>query len=227
MIQFDAIHYQADDFEAEFDFSLPDQGFVMITGPSGGGKSTLLSLIAGFVMPQQGRILINGQDARALSPAQRPVSLLFQEHNLFAHLSAFENAALGLSPDLKLDDAARSKVLAALARVGLDGKGQSLPAQLSGGERQRVALARALLRDKPILLLDEPFAGLGPKLRREMLSLVHELQKEKALMVILVTHEPDDIRQAGDLAGFVGDGRLKTLAKVDEFFDQPELAAYL
>lgn len=227
MIRLESIRYQAGSFTAQFDFTVPQGAFVVLTGPSGGGKTTLLSLLAGFAVPESGRIHMAAQDVTGRAPAARPVTMLFQEHNLFAHLTAFENAALGLSPSLKLDAGARARVQAALARVGLEDKGNSLPSELSGGERQRVALARAVLRDKPVLLLDEPFSGLGPKLRREMLGLVMELQRERGLTVLLASHEPQDIGQAASLAGFVAEGRLSPLCAPDEFFRQPGLSDYL
>ena len=227
MLKLDKVYYIADDFTGFYDVEFPDQGMVILTGPSGGGKSTLLSLVAGFIQSQSGRILIANQDVATHSPSQRPLSLLFQEHNLFAHLTAFENAGLGLAADLRLDGPAKTKVEKALDRVGLLSRAQAYPAQLSGGERQRVAIARALLRDKPILLLDEPFSGLGPKLRRDMLDLILELQRENSLLVIMTSHEPDDIRRAADLAGLIVDGKLTRLLPPNEFFAQAELAYYL
>ena len=144
-----------------FDLDVEASEIVAIMGPSGSGKSTLLNLVAGFEAPSSGRILIGGEDAAGLPPAQRPVSMVFQENNLFSHLDVARNVGLGRSPSLRLTGADRADIAAALARTGLAGKEKRLPAELSGGERQRVALARALLRDRPVLLLDEAFASLG------------------------------------------------------------------
>lgn len=227
MISLQELEYRVGSFAARFDARVPDGAFLGILGPSGGGKSTLLSLMAGFAVPYSGRVVIGGRDVTELEPSARPVSLLFQEHNLFAHLNAFENAGLGLSAALKLDDGGSARVMAALARVGLSGKEKRLPAELSGGERQRVALARAMLRDKPVLLLDEPFAGLGPKLRRECLMLVKELQRERGLTVLLVSHEPEDIRLAATHAAFIADGKMSAVSAAEEFFNEPLLADYL
>lgn len=227
MIRLENVEYVAGDFRAAFDAEIPQGAFLGLLGPSGGGKTTLLSLLAGFAKPQAGRILMAGEDVTDATPAARPVTMLFQEHNLFAHLSAFENAALGLAPSLKLSPAQTAQVEAALARVGLSGKAGNKPAELSGGERQRVALARALLRDKPVLLLDEPFAGLGPKLRREMLQLVMDLRAERGLTVILVSHEPDDLKMAATHAAFVSQGRMSAIVPISRFFDEPQLADYL
>ncbi|MDP4822857.1 MAG: ATP-binding cassette domain-containing protein [Aestuariivirgaceae bacterium] len=227
MIRLEKIEYQAGDFRASFDADIPRGCFLGILGPSGGGKTTLLSMLAGFAKPASGRIFMDGADVTEAVPAARPVTMLFQEHNLFAHLTAFENAGLGLSPALQLSAEQAALVEAALARVGLSGKSANRPAALSGGERQRVALARALLRNRPVLLLDEPFSGLGPKLRREMLQLVVDLQCERQLTVILVSHEPDDIRMAATHAAFIAEGRMSAIAAKDRFFDDPRLADYL
>src|SRR5690606_10892987 len=138
---------------------------------SGAGKSTLLSLIAGFDRPLSGSIHIGGEEVTRRKPADRPVTSLFQEHNLFAHLTAAENVGLGLDPGLRLSAGQQRAVAEALARVGLEGLDKRLPSQLSGGQRQRVTLARSLVRERPLLLLDEPFSALHPGLRLEVLDL--------------------------------------------------------
>lgn len=181
---------------------------VALMGASGSGKSTLLDLVAGFEMPDAGRILFSGRDLTASPPAVRPVSILFQENNLFGHLDAFANAGLGLSADLKLDAAGRAAVAEALARVGLGDKQRRLPHELSGGERQRTALARILLRRRPLLLLDEPFASLGPAMVAQMLDLVDEVAAASGAAVILATH---DLVQSEALASrvlFLAAGRI-------------------
>src|SRR5690606_16318521 len=150
-------------------------------GPSGGGKTTLLHAIAGFEQPEAGSLRFAGQDLLPLAPAQRPVSMLFQDHNLFPHLTAAENVALGLKPSLRLDAGERERVAATLAEVNLAELASRRPAELSGGQRQRVALARALLRGKPLMLLDEPFGALDPGLRREMIARVDALRRSHAL----------------------------------------------
>ena len=133
---------------------------------SGSGKSTLLNVIAGFETPDAGKVEILGENVAGRDPAERPVSVIFQEHNLFAHLDVATNIGLGIDPALRLGvEGKRRKSPARLLRVGFEGFGKRLPPTLSGGERQRVALARALVRRKPILLLDEPFAALDPGLR--------------------------------------------------------------
>jgi thiamine transport system ATP-binding protein len=153
-------------------------------------------------------VLFAGQDMTFAEPAQRPVTSIFQDSNLFAHLTVAQNAGLGIAPRLRLSASERARVDGALAQVGLDGKQKRLPAALSGGERQRVALARALLRDRPVLLLDEPFASLGPALRSDMIDVVLALQAQKALTVIMVTHHAQDAAQFASRIAFIENGTL-------------------
>ena len=127
---------------------------IAIIGPSGGGKSTLLSTISGFKSPDQGKVFINGNDVTLTSPSERPVALLFQDHNLFPHLSVKKNVSLGINTSLNLTETELDIVNKALSRVGLKNYDNKMPFELSGGEQQRVALARCLLRKKPVLCLD-------------------------------------------------------------------------
>ncbi|WP_340107990.1 ATP-binding cassette domain-containing protein [Pikeienuella sp. HZG-20] len=216
-------------FRLAGDLSLARGAHLNLIGPSGGGKSTLLNLIAGFVDLTRGRLLIDGRDMAGVPPARRPVTILFQEHNLFPHLDAAANVGLGLDPGLRLSKAERSQVAASLAEVGLAGLGSRRPADLSGGQRQRVALARALLRDRPVLLLDEPFAALGPAQRMEMVDLVATLRARRELTTIMATHAPDDARRAGGALSFIDAGRIGAPTPVAEALDAPPpaLAAYL
>ncbi|SIT76921.1 thiamine ABC transporter ATP-binding protein [Pontibaca methylaminivorans] len=182
-------------FTVEADFSVAEGARVAVMGPSGAGKSTLLEGIAGFRPLRQGRIAWRGADITALVPGKRPVAMLFQDGNLFAHLTIANNVGLGIRPDLRLDRAARARVDAALERVGLAGLGARRPAELSGGQQSRAALARVLVQDRPVLLLDEPFAALGPALKRAMLDLVADLCAEKGTTLLMVSHDPADARR--------------------------------
>nr|WP_246273073.1 ATP-binding cassette domain-containing protein [Oricola thermophila] len=204
-----------------FDCAFAAGTITALVGPSGSGKSTLLNLIAGFETPQVGAIRFGIEDLTRAPVAERPVSMVFQENNLFAHLSVFDNVALGLSPRLRLKPDERGIVEDALASVGLSGYGARLPGQLSGGERQRVALARVVVRRKPVLLLDEAFASLGPALRADMLDLVASIQADRGMTTVMVTHFPEDARRIAPhtvfLAGgeVIADGATETLLGED------------
>jgi thiamine transport system ATP-binding protein len=206
VLQLDRLTLEQGDFRLDADWSADPGARIAIMGPSGAGKSTLLSAIAGFLAPAKGRILWQGQDLAAQPPGQRPVTILFQDQNLFPHLSVAQNLGLGLRPDLRLSPSDRQRIDQALDRTGLSGLGARKPAQLSGGQASRAALARALLRARPLLLLDEPFAALGPALRAEMLTLVRSVADETGALVLMVTHDPKDALALDGLTAFVGDG---------------------
>ena len=229
MLRLDDVVLAYADWRLTADFTLAAGSATAVIGPSGGGKSTLLAALAGFEPVVRGRLLWQDRDITGLAPAERPMTLLFQEHNLFAHLSAAQNVGLGLRPDLRLDRAGWDRVEAALAEVGLGGLGPRRPEALSGGERQRVALARALLRARPILMLDEPFAALGPALRAEMLDLVARIAAEQAATLVVVTHTPEDARRIAGQTVLVADGRANPPAQTGELLADPPpaLAAYL
>ena len=229
-VDLDAVAFRYEDMRMQFDLHVEDGECLAVIGPSGAGKSTLLALVAGFESADSGRIRIGGQDVTRQHPSVRPVTMLFQDHNLFAHLDVAANVGLGIHPGLKLAAADRERVGAALEQVGLAGFAQRLPSQLSGGERQRVALARSLVRDRPVLLLDEPFAALGPALRREMLDLVRALQTARKLTVLLVSHQPEDALYAATRTAFVFQGRVLQVGATRDLLDGAagaELRAYL
>ena len=226
----EGVTFRYEDMRMSFTLHVASGDCLALIGPSGACKTTLLSLIAGFEHPDSGRILIDGRDVTALPPAARPVTMLFQEHNLFAHIDVAGNVGLGLDPGLRLGPADRERVALALAQVGLEGLERRLPAQLSGGERQRVAIARSLVRNRPLLLLDEPFAALGPALRREMLDLVNDIRRAHGLTVVFVSHNPEDARHAATRTAFVYDGSILRVDATDRLFagsGPPELRAYL
>ena len=208
------------DFALAADLSIAKGRKVAVLGPSGSGKSTLLAGIAGF-LSATGRIAWEGRDLRPVAPADRPVSMIFQDNNLFPHLTAAQNVGLGLRPDLRLSRADDTRVDEALAHVGLGGLGARKPGQLSGGQAARVALARVMLRDKPILLLDEPFGALGPALRDEMLDLVARLADETGATLLMVSHEPDDARRIADEVILVAEGRAHPPVATAEIFANP------
>lgn len=209
-----------------FDFSVDAADIVAIMGPSGSGKSTLLDLIAGFERPQSGSVLVGGEDVTGRPPAARPVSMVFQENNLFGHLDVFANVALGRSASMKLSASDADDVLQAIERVGLGGKNKRLPRSLSGGERQRVALARVLVRNRPVLLLDEPFASLGPALRGDMLALVRDLHAERGMTVLMATHHPEDAEKLAGTMLYLEDGRIAEQGPTATFFGPNGPAAF-
>jgi thiamine transport system ATP-binding protein len=230
MIRLEDVGFRYEDMVMNFNLQVAEGELVGIIGPSGAGKSTLLSLIAGFDAPLSGRLLIAGVDMAGATPDQRPVSMIFQDHNSFAHLDVWTNVALGISPRLKLDEQQKSLVDGALERVGLSQFNSRKPTEVSGGERQRIAIARALVRDKPVLLLDEPFTALGPALRREMLDLIKGIQVERKLTVLMVTHQPEDAKYAASRIAFVQDGHIAHFLPTKQFFADAapsEIRAYL
>lgn len=179
-----------------------------ILGPSGAGKSTLLNLIAGFLSPQHGAIVINGIDHTLTPPAARPVSMLFQENNLFAHLRVWQNIGLGLSPGLRLSHAQRREIETIAHQMGMRDFLERLPGELSGGQRQRVALARCLIRQQPLLLLDEPFSALDPALRQEMLFLLDEICAARQITLLMVSHSTEDAARIAPRSLVVVDGHI-------------------
>lgn len=216
------------DFDACFTLTVPKGALCALIGPSGGGKTTLLQAIAGFEQPQSGTLRFDGRDLLPLPPAARPLSILFQEHNLFPHLTAAENVGLGLNPSLRLTAAQRAAGEDALARVDLAGLGARRPGELSGGQRQRVALARALVRQRPLMLLDEPFSGLDPGLRVDMFRLVDDLRKEAGLTVLMAIHTPFEAADVAELMAFIDVGRVAAVGPPGEILKSrhPALERY-
>ncbi len=229
-VELRSVRFRYGSWELNADMQATQGSVTALLGASGAGKSTILSLIAGLERLESGDILIGGKSVTGLQPAFRPVSMLFQEHNLFAHMTAFRNVALGLKPGFRLSAEQCELALQALERVGLADKADSLPNQLSGGQRQRVAIARTLVMNRPVLLLDEPFVALGPALRQEMLELIDALRRDNNLTVILVTHDPSDAQFIAQETYFMADGCIIGSGETAEFLRKrsiPELASYL
>ncbi|MBT8411313.1 MAG: ATP-binding cassette domain-containing protein, partial [Octadecabacter sp.] len=167
MLELKSVKLNLGDFSLSADLSITGPGLTAVIGPSGGGKSTLLSLIAGFQLPDTGRLFWKGADITDSPPGERPVAMLFQDNNLFPHLDSLANVALGAAPIARPDEETRGRARKALDKVGLAGLESRKPGALSGGQQSRVALARLLLTNRPIILMDEPFSALGPSQRRE------------------------------------------------------------
>ena len=182
--------------EFVFNLAVERGDIVVVSGRSGAGKSTLLNLIAGFLTPDQGKIILQGQDLAGMPPADRPLSMIFQDDNLFDHLSCRLNVALGLRPSLSLSKDEWDSVDAAMDELGILAVQQRRPNTISGGQQQRVALARALIRaewqNRQLLLFDEPFSALDPDTRVDCIDRVKHLVASKNMAALMVSHNPDD-----------------------------------
>ena len=209
------------------DLTLTPGAMTAVIGPSGSGKSTLLSLIAGFLTPDAGTVHWNGSRIDTLPPGQRPVSVLFQDNNLFPHLTVAQNIGLAISPRLRLTADDQLRIKAMLDQLDLGGMEDRKPSSLSGGQQSRVALGRVLLSDRPVVLLDEPFAALGPGLRQQMLALAEETLAGRT--VLMVSHDPGDALTHAAETIFVTDGMVRPPQPTRVLFDQPppELSDYL
>jgi thiamine ABC transporter ATP-binding protein len=207
-----------------FDIEAQPGEITSLIGPSGSGKSTLLGLIAGFQLATSGKIRVGADEIQDMEVADRPVTIVFQEHNLFPHLDVFTNVALGINPSLKLDQEQRFKVNQTLDSLGLSHLEKSMPSQLSGGQRQRVAISRALVRRHKILLLDEPFAALGPALREEMIELLKAIVFKEKMVALLVSHQPSDALLASKNTAFVSNGRVLVCQPTEQLLNQSPLA---
>ena len=228
-LRLDNVLWRQGAFRLSADLTLPTGTITALIGASGSGKSTLLSGVAGFLRPEAGHVEIAGTDCTDAAPGDRPLSILFQDQNLFPHMTVAQNVGLGLRPDLRLSADQAAARDAVLAEVGLGGMDDRLPRDLSGGQQSRAALARALLRGRPWLLLDEPFSALGPGLRLEMLDLVARTAREQGLSVLMVTHDPEDARRIADLTALVADGACSGAVETATLFADPPpaLRAYL
>jgi thiamine transport system ATP-binding protein len=196
------------DFVADYSLSVKTGHLCAVIGPSGGGKTTLLHMIAGFETPESGTLSLSGQKLLPLPPAKRPVAIVFQDHNLFPHLNVEQNVGLGLRPSLRLADDEKLLIEETLEAVGLEGFGTRRPGEMSGGQRQRVALARALVSGRPLILLDEPFSSLDPTLRRDMILLVDEMRRKRPVTILMTIHTPEDAADVVDQMAFVADGKV-------------------
>lgn len=221
MLTFEKVELRQGEFVLSADLEIVRDQVTAVIGPSGGGKSTLLAAVAGFVTPFAGAVRWMGTELNGVAPGQRPVAMLFQDNNLFPHLTVTQNVGLGLRPNFKLDAADQTEVSEALVRVGLDGFGPRKPGALSGGQQSRVALARVLVSQRPLVLLDEPFAALGPALKQEMLGLVQDVLIAAGKTVVMVTHDPADAMVAAQKLVLVAGGIAHASVDVDVAFASP------
>jgi thiamine transport system ATP-binding protein len=225
MLMLEDLTFPFADFTGRYSLVVPEGGFLGLVGPSGGGKTTLLDGIAGFLTPSSGSLRFAGQDLLPLPPGERPISTIFQDFNLFPDLTAVQNVGLGIRPSLRLTATELLTVEQALAAVGLDGFARRKPAAMSGGERQRVALARALVSGRSLLLLDEAFSGLDPGLRKAMLAIVDRLRRERNLTVLASIHTPDDLVGVADSLAFIAEGQVQFTGSPEAFFRARDIAA--
>lgn len=229
MLRFEQAKIRQGSFALTADLTVANDRTCAVIGPSGAGKSTLLGAIGGFIPLAEGAIWWDQKIITTVAPGDRPLAMLFQDNNLFPHLSVAQNVGLGVRPALRLQPEERDRVQQALDRVGLDGFEAKRPAQLSGGQQSRAALARVLVQDRPLVLLDEPFAALGPALRAEMLDLVAQLVKDVGATLLMVTHAPEDALRIADDLIFVANGVAEAPVPAEETLKNPppELRAYL
>ena len=206
----------------------PDKIYAVV-GPSGAGKSTFLNLISGFASISSGSIVWNGKEISNLPPAKRNVSILFQDNNLFPHLSVWRNLALAVTHWPKISRNNEEKLKAVMSEVGILGLENRKPSQLSGGQQSRVALARVLLQKNKILLLDEPFSALGPSLKDHMLELIKKIAKNKKLLVLMVTHDPADAKKVASQTLVIKDKKVYPPLSTEKALDpiNGPLADYL
>ncbi|WP_433438116.1 sulfate/molybdate ABC transporter ATP-binding protein [Nonomuraea sp. CA-141351] len=192
-----------------------------LLGPSGGGKSTLLRVIAGLETPDTGTVLISGADATTLSPQRRNVGFVFQHYAAFKHMSVFKNVAFGLEIRKRPKDKIRKRVMELLELVHLENFADRYPAQLSGGQRQRMALARALAVEPQVLLLDEPFGALDAQVRKELRTWLRRLHDEVHVTTVFVTHDQEEAIEVADTIVVLADGQVKQIGSPTEVYDNP------
>ena len=197
-------------FSVQCDFSMEIGNHLSLFGPSGSGKSSVLLGLAGFLPIINGDLIYDDKSISKTEPKDRPFDLLFQENNLFPHLTVSRNILLGLGAKAKMDSQNSHIVNEILDLVGLYKEKNRLPENISGGQRSRTAIARSLIRKKPILLLDEPFSALDFELKNEILALLLRVSRKNNLSIILVSHDPRDVQYlGGDVVLFSENGQTE------------------
>ena len=208
MIKVKKLRYRFKSNSFEFNFDLNSTDIVGVLGKSGSGKSTLFNLLAGFLSPNDGSVFLNGKEITFLKPSQRNISILFQDHNNFNHLSIFENIILGIDPDMKQTQNNFKIVKDIMKKVSLNIDLQKKVSDLSGGEQQRVSIARCLLRKKSILLLDEPFNSLDPGLRKTLYEDVKNMSLTNQIMTLISSHLIEELKTVTDKFLFINKGKI-------------------
>ena len=203
MLKVKKLKYKFDNTTFEFNFDLNSNDIVGVIGKSGSGKTTLFNLLAGFLKPNDGSIFLNDNDITYLKPPIRNISILFQDHNNFNHLTIFENIILGIDPNMKLTQNNLKIVKNIMKKVSLNIDLRKKVSDLSGGEQQRVSIARSLLRKKPLLLLDEPFNSLDPGLRKTLYEDVKKMSLNNRLMTLISSHLIEELKNVTDKFLFI------------------------
>ncbi|MBJ3776724.1 ABC transporter ATP-binding protein [Acuticoccus mangrovi] len=214
------VDYGAGNVMSGFSLAVHPGEFFGLLGPSGCGKSTTLGVIAGFVEPSRGKVLLDERDVTAASPQRRGVGVVFQSYALFPHMTVTENVGYGLRVAGKPADY-RQRVASLLELVRLDGKGHRLPRELSGGEQQRVAIARALAVQPELLLLDEPLSNLDARLRADMQAELRRIQREANVTTIFVTHDQEEAFGICDRVAVMNRGRIEQIGNAREIYKRP------
>ncbi|MBT0767497.1 TOBE-like domain-containing protein [Kineosporia sp. J2-2] len=203
------------------DLEVPTGRLTALLGPSGGGKSTLLRIIAGLEFPDTGTVEIEGVQATWLPPQKRSVGFVFQHYAAFKHLSVYRNVAFGLEIRKRPKTEIRKRVMELLELVHLEQFADRLPSQLSGGQRQRMALARALAVQPEVLLLDEPFGALDAQVRKELRDWLRNLHDEMHVTTIFVTHDQEEALEVSDEIVVINGGRIEQVGAPAELYDKP------
>jgi sulfate transport system ATP-binding protein len=201
--------------------SVPDGSLTALLGPSGGGKSTLLRVLAGLEQPDGGEVLFSGEAVTQLPAQDRGVGFVFQHYAAFKHLSVYRNVAFGLEIRKRPKDEIRTRVHELLELVHLEQFADRLPSQLSGGQRQRMALARALAVEPKVLLLDEPFGALDAKVRKELRDWLRRLHDEVHVTTVFVTHDQDEALEVSDSLVVINNGRIEQVGSPNQLYDHP------
>jgi sulfate transport system ATP-binding protein len=205
----------------DINLTIPPGELTALLGPSGGGKSTLLRIIAGLETADSGTVMIEGQDATHLPAQKRNVGFVFQHYAAFKHMSVAKNVAFGLEIRKRPKAEVRKRVDELLELVHLSQFGHRLPSQLSGGQRQRMALARALAVEPRVLLLDEPFGALDAKVRKELREWLRRLHDEVHVTTVFVTHDQEEALEVADQIVVINNGRVEQVGTPDDLYDKP------
>ncbi|MBP5331011.1 MAG: ABC transporter ATP-binding protein, partial [Lachnospiraceae bacterium] len=195
--------------------------FVTLLGPSGCGKTTLLRILAGFLEPDEGSVIFDGEDISTLPPYKRDLNTVFQKYALFPHMNVFDNVAFGLNIKKEPKDIIEQKVTRMLKLVGLEDYGKRSINEMSGGQQQRVAIARALVNEPGVLLLDEPLSALDAKLRKEMQRELKKIQKEVGITFIFVTHDQEEALTMSDKIVVMKEGEIQQVGSPTDIYNEP------